>query len=143
VRHPNYGMPGTPPFPFRLETRSGSLVEFPMSTVSFGKTRAPVGGGAYLRFLPYWYTSWSTAFLNKRLAQPVCVYLHPWEIDVNQPRIDGALTARIRHYFGLSGMESKLRRLLSEFEFAPLGELVAELGPLQTMIADGKELKPV
>ncbi len=137
VRHPNYGLPAAPRFPFRFETPSGPIIEFPMSTVSFGKITAPIGGGAYLRFLPYWYTRWSLAFLNTQESRPACVYLHPWEIDVAQPRMAGSFTARVRHYVGLRGTEKKLRNLLRDFDFAPLGELVADCGPLQSTTPAG------
>ena len=50
--------------------------------------------------------------------------MHPWEFDPDQPRMAGSLTARLRHYLGLRGMETKLRSLLRDFEFCPLAALV-------------------
>ena len=64
VRHPNYGMPNVPRCPFVIETQSGPLVEFPMMTIEFGGRRSPLGGGAYLRLLPYWYTRWALGYIN-------------------------------------------------------------------------------
>lgn len=129
VKHPNYGMPQGPRFPFRISTRSGDIVEFPMTTVQYGAGRSPLGGGAYLRILPYWYTRWGIRYLNELEGQPACVYLHPWELDSKQPRINGTLTARLRHYLGLHGLESKVRRLLRDFQFCPLGSLVEQVEP--------------
>ncbi len=127
VDHPNYGMPQAPRFPFLVDTPTGSLVEFPMPTLEFAGMRSPLGGGAYLRVLPYVYTRWGIRFINERESQPVCVYLHPWELDPDQPRIPGNLTSRIRHYIGLRGVETKLRSLLLDFEFCSMGSLVARL----------------
>ena len=127
VRHPNYGSPATPRFPYVIETKAGPLLEFPMPTLCLGDRRSPFGGGAYLRLLPYWFTRWAFRFLNEKEGQAGCVYLHPWELDPEQPRMKGSLTAKLRHYIGLRGFERKLGRLMADFEFAPLGELVSEL----------------
>lgn len=126
VRHPTYGMPRAPRFPFLVSTPSGSLVEFPMPTLELDRKRSPLGGGAYLRILPYRYTRWGIRFINEQEKQPVCIYLHPWELDPEQPRLQGSLTARLRHYFGLRGTERKLRNLLRDFEFCSLGTLIAQ-----------------
>jgi len=121
VKHPNYGVPDSPRDPYRVQTPRGSIVEFPMTTLQLFGRRAPLGGGAYFRLLPYWYTRWGMRFLNEHENKPVCVYLHPWEIDPQQPKISGSLTSRLRHYFGLRSSASKFGRLLRDFQFSPLG----------------------
>ncbi len=126
VRHPNYGMPNAPRGPFLIETRYGPLVEFPMMTVEFRGRRSPLGGGAYLRILPYWYTRWGIGYINKTEGRPACVYLHPWELDSEQPRIAAGLAARARHYLGLRGAEAKFRRLLRDFDFQSLAAAIEE-----------------
>lgn len=126
VNHPNYGMPEVSRRPFVISTEEGPLVEFPMPTLEFARRRSPFAGGAYLRLLPYWYTRWGIRYLNRCEGQSVCTYIHPWEIDPEQPRLKGGLPARIRHTLGLRGLETKLRNLLRDFEFCPLGELVAQ-----------------
>ena len=120
VDHPNYGMPGVSRFPFRVKTAAGPLTEFPMATIALGGRRSPFAGGAYLRFLPYFYTRWGIRYVNRAESQPVCVYLHPWELDPKQPRIHSGLTGTIRHYVGLRGTVAKLKKLLTEFEFGTL-----------------------
>jgi polysaccharide deacetylase family protein (PEP-CTERM system associated) len=141
VRHPNYGSPTTPRFPYVILTKAGPLVEFPMPTLSLGERRSPFGGGAYLRLLPYWFTRWAFQFLNEREHQAGCLYLHPWELDPEQPRMKGSLTAKLRHYVGLRGLERKLKRLMGDLAFAPLGELVSELR-LEPLEALTPELVP-
>jgi hypothetical protein len=86
-----------------------------------------------LRLLPYWYTRWGIRYLNNRENRAVCVYLHPWEVDPGQPHLNGSMSARIRHTFGLRGLGEKLRRLLKDFEFCPLGALVEELSRSNTL----------
>jgi polysaccharide deacetylase family protein (PEP-CTERM system associated) len=126
VKHPNYGMIEASRFPFVVHSSSGSLVEFPLPTLQLGRRRAPLGGGAYLRLLPYAYTRWGIRHINDRELCPVCVYLHPWELDADQPRMQASLSARLRHYLGLRRTESKFRNLLRDFEFSTLEVLVEE-----------------
>jgi polysaccharide deacetylase family protein (PEP-CTERM system associated) len=127
IKHLNYGMPNAPRGPFIIKTLAGSILEFPMPSLHIAGVRAPLGGGAYLRFLPYWYTRWGIRHLNSSESRPICVYLHPWELDPGQPRMSGSITAHMRHYFGLSGTEAKFRRLLDDFDFRPLGALIEKL----------------
>ena len=126
VKNPNYGLSQAPRFPFTIQTRAGDLVEFPLPTLQMGRSRVPLGGGAYLRILPYAYTRWGIDFINEQEGRPVCVYLHPWELDRDQPRLKAALTSRLRHYIGLRGTETKLRNLVRDFSFSPLHVLVDE-----------------
>jgi polysaccharide deacetylase family protein (PEP-CTERM system associated) len=127
IKHPNYGWPRGPRFPFTVKTDNGSMIEFPMPTLQMGGMRAPLGGGAYLRLLPYWFTRWGLRYLNKSEEQAACVYLHPWELDSEQPRMQGSASARLRHYFGLRRAEAKLRRMLIDFEVQPLIDSIEEL----------------
>src|SRR5713226_4017146 len=103
VEHPSYGIPDAPRTPYWFNTARGRILEFPLPTLSIGSKRSPIGGGAYLRLLPYNYTLWSIRYLNQHENFPVCVYIHPWELDPEQPRMGGRVSARARHYFGLRG----------------------------------------
>ncbi len=131
VEHPSYGIPDAPRTPYWVTTASGRILEFPMPTLSIGSKRSPIGGGAYLRFLPYGYTRWAIQHLNRHENFPVCVYIHPWELDPEQPRMGGSLSARARHYFGLGGTENKLRKLVRDVEFCTLSSLMNELTPAE------------
>ena len=127
IRHANYGWPLAPRFPFSIKTPSGAITEFPMPTVQWRGARAPIGGGAYLRLLPYWFTRWGIRHMNDSEGLAACLYLHPWELDWEQPRQSGSPSARLRHYFGLKGAELKFRRLLADFEVQPMIVLWHEL----------------
>ena len=118
IHHDRYGIPGFGPAARRVETPAGPILEVPPATVALNATRlAPVGGGGYLRLLPYAYTGAGIRWINGQEGRPACVYFHPWEMDAGQPRLAGGAIARLRTYLGLHSMAAKLRRLLGEFEF--------------------------
>jgi polysaccharide deacetylase family protein (PEP-CTERM system associated) len=131
VRDLLYGMPGALRFPFVIHsTGSKNLIEFPMTTTRFANRNLPLGGGAYLRLLPYHYMRWGMRRVNRE-GQVALAYLHPWEIDPEQPRIKTRGKRGVStHYFRLESMEDKLRRLLTDFRFAPVSEVLKEQGLL-------------
>lgn len=120
IAHDRYGMPEFGTCPRMISTPAGMLLEVPIATVRIFGNNLPVGGGGYLRLLPYQYTAAGIRRLNTRERQAACIYFHPWELDPAQPRLASGLIARARTYSGLGTMEAKLRALLSEFRFAPL-----------------------
>ena len=122
VRHDRYGMPGSPRHFYALSQSAGTLWECPGSTVRLAGANAPVAGGGYFRLLPYWWCQWGISRLNAREGRAAIFYLHPWEIDPDQPRLPGSLLSRVRHYRNLDKTEGRLRRLLADFRFAPLAE---------------------
>jgi polysaccharide deacetylase family protein (PEP-CTERM system associated) len=118
VKHDLYGVPGAPRGPFRVETGFGPIIEFPMATFRLrAGPNLPVGGGGYLRMLPYWYTK---AGVERawREGLPVVSYVHPWEIDPEQPRLGGPFKSRLRHYTNLKRTESRLRKLFTLDKFS-------------------------
>lgn len=127
ITHDRYGIPGFSRHAVTYRTPSGPIVEVPISTVQLaGRTVAPIGGGAYLRLLPYRYTAAGIRRANLLEVHPVCLYFHPWEIDPDQPRLASGLIARLRTYTGLRSMESKIERLLRAFEFSPLSAVYGD-----------------
>jgi polysaccharide deacetylase family protein (PEP-CTERM system associated) len=124
VVHDRYGVPGAPRHPYRLKAPgSGSLLEIPPSTLRFGRTVLPVAGGGYLRLYPLAFTRWAIARINRQEGMPAVVYVHPWETDPEQPRIDGPALSRLRHYVGLAGTVAKLRSIADRFRFGPMAAL--------------------
>ena len=119
VRHPDYGVPGAPTTPYLVNTDGGQLLEFPPLTWDVLGKHIPVGGGGYLRLLPL-------VFMRRGLAQkeragvPGCIYLHPWEVDPDQPRQKLGGLRGFRHYVNLSRTYDKLDRLLRDYRFGSL-----------------------
>lgn len=131
IRHDVYGIPDASTRPGVVAAPSGgNIVEFPMSTARIAGMKLPVSGGGYFRLLPYWLTRAGLRSLNQREQRPFVFYLHPWEVDPEQPVIKARLLSRLRHYTNLSRTEQRLRRLMSEFRFAPVGTVLSELGLL-------------
>jgi len=124
VIHDNYGMPEAPRHVFRWQFDGGSLFEIPPLTVSLLGRNLPVGGGGYLRNLPMWYTRWALRRIRTRERRPVLVYLHPWELDPSQPRLEGSWRSRMRHYRNLELMEERLREIIRGGRFRPLKDVL-------------------
>lgn len=129
IRHDRYGIPSWPRHIHRVKRPEGELWELPGSTVEYLGTNLPMGGGGYFRLLPYWWTRAGIARLNEREGRPAVFYLHPWEIDPDQPRLNATSLSRFRHYRNLHLTEGRLRRLLKEFRFGTVSEVLAEVRP--------------
>jgi polysaccharide deacetylase family protein (PEP-CTERM system associated) len=127
IRHDRYGMPNAPRHPHLLRRSGGPLVEAPPSTVRCLGMNLPVAGGGYFRLLPAQWTSWGIDRINRVERRPAVFYLHPWEIDPEQPRVAVRLLSRIRHYRNLHKTEDRLRQLLRDFAFAPLLSVLSPL----------------
>lgn len=126
VHHDLYGIPGYERFAhIRHEPGNKTLLEIPLSTARVLGMNLPVAGGGYLRLLPSILTHMGLRRINNTEGQPAIVYFHPWEIDPDQPRLQAGWKSRLRHYTNLSRMETKLRKLLTSFLFAPVREVYA------------------
>jgi polysaccharide deacetylase family protein (PEP-CTERM system associated) len=124
VQRPGYGYASGRPDPHWLERPVGRLVEIPPSTLRWCGLRLPAAGGAYFRLLPYGVVQ--TAFRQcERRGVPGTFYIHPWEIDPAQPRLDVSWLTRLRHYGGLGRTAGRLERLLAEFRFTAVRDTVA------------------
>lgn len=131
IVHDRYGIPDAPRFPHRLAAGPGrEIAEFPLSTIAGLGLRFPVAGGGYFRLLPYAVTKWAIRHLNRHEGQPGIVYLHPWELDPGQPRMPVGRLTHLRHSVNTHTTALKLRRLLGEFQFAPVRDVLTAAGVL-------------
>jgi polysaccharide deacetylase family protein (PEP-CTERM system associated) len=130
VRHGLYGNHRAQRFPYMASSR---LMEIPIATWRTFRQNVPVGGGAYLRILPYALVKRGVRAINTNDEAPAVLYLHPWEIDEHQPRLQVSWKSRIRQYTGLGRMTIKLERLLRQFKFARIDEAIylPELGRIK------------
>jgi len=120
IYHDIYGIPDAPRFKYTWP--ENKLTEFPISTAKVLGRNVPVAGGGYFRLLPYWLTERFLRQINEKENQPFIFYLHPWEIDPEQPRIQGArLLSKFRHYNNLTKTADRFKRLLDDFQFGPIG----------------------
>ncbi len=126
VRRPGYGYPNGLPHPHWVYRPAGRLAEIPPTTLRWCGLRLPAAGGAYFRLLPYGVVG--TAFRQcERRGVPGTFYIHPWELDPAQPRLDVSWLTRVRHYGGLRRTARRLERLLAEFRFTAVRDTVAAL----------------
>lgn len=125
IVHDRYGIPGASTRPGPIRAPGGaSIVEFPLSTKDLLGRRVPVAGGGYFRLFPYWFTRWALAGVNRDDSMPFVFYLHPWEIDPEQPRVRASLLSRFRHYNNLHKCEARLRALLDDFRFGTMRDVL-------------------
>jgi polysaccharide deacetylase family protein (PEP-CTERM system associated) len=127
IHHDRYGIPGAKRGPHMLKTPSGSILEFPPSVARFAGLNLPVGGGGYFRLFPI---AWTIYWLGRLGYLPIMFYVHPWEIDPDQPRLHvGSPMSRFRHYVHLATTEHKLDQLLNHFAFGSMSASVGESIP--------------
>ena len=129
ILHDRYGMPGANPLCHRLSTEVGPLWEIPPSTVKFVGLQVPIAGGGYFRLFPYPMLRQLLKRVEAK-GHPLVIYLHPWELDPDQPRMQGPLLSRFRHYINLHKTEDRLIHLLRDFRFAPVSEVIPQINRL-------------
>lgn len=122
VRHDRYGLKRAERFVHRIETEHGNLWEFPPAVYRFGKWHLPVSGGGYFRLYPARFSTYCLLQSNRTHGRPFVFYVHPWEVDPDQPRVPVRATTRFRHYVNLAKTAQKLDVLLDRFAFGTLSE---------------------
>ncbi|MFW6093126.1 MAG: XrtA system polysaccharide deacetylase [Pseudomonadota bacterium] len=126
IAHDRYGLMGGPLEPHYLALRNGArLLEFPISTLRRGGLNLPVSGGGYFRIYPYAMSRYLARQVNAE-GRPFVFYLHPWEVDPDQPRVSVGALARFRHYTNLARTHARLDRLLQDFRFTTVSDCLRE-----------------
>ena len=121
IKHDHYGMPDSPRFAYRLAC---GLLEIPVTTLRMMSRNLPSSGGGYFRLLPYSLSRWMIRRINHVDRESAIFYFHPWEIDVDQPRVQGIdLKTRFRHYVNIPRMESRLQSLLADFRWGRMDQI--------------------
>jgi polysaccharide deacetylase family protein (PEP-CTERM system associated) len=125
IRHDRYGLVGGPLQPHYLELPGGGrILEFPISTLRVAGVNLPVSGGGYFRLYPYGVSRYLARQVNAQ-NRPFVFYLHPWEVDPDQPRVDVNALTRFRHYNNLAKCHQRLDRLLRDFRFGTVSAAIA------------------
>ncbi len=125
IHHDRYGIPASPDLPYTIRSESGSIVEFPLTTAKVAGQSIPAAGGGYFRQYPYFLSKWLFSRASGQGTRPMIFYLHPWEIDPDQPRVKNiSAFSRFRHYTNLSRCESRLKQMLTDFSFCTVGQVL-------------------
>lgn len=129
VHHDRYGIPGADYGMHTIDTPFGRMVECPPAVARYGRFNFPVGGGGYFRLCPLHWTISRLKAINHKRRQPFVFYIHPWEVDPQQPRMDvDSWTSQFRHRVGLASTERKLGKLLGKFRFGRLCDVIRNAG---------------
>ncbi len=126
IHHDRYGFPEAERFSHMIKRPAGTIIEFPPSTYRLFGQNLPVAGGGYLRLFPLLLTKKAIQRINEKEGNMAIVYLHPWEIDIDQPRLNGCWKSRFRHYINLKSTLPKLKNFLNEFRFKPLSDFTLQ-----------------
>ena len=129
VHHDTYGIPEADPAPHVIHRPSGDIYEFPPAVRSKIFGNIPVAGGGYFRILPYRLTAHWLGNVNRKENRPFVFYIHPWEVDPDQPRLESRWKSRLRHYRNLHKTVAKLDRLLESFCFGAFDDLSCSFDP--------------
>jgi polysaccharide deacetylase family protein (PEP-CTERM system associated) len=124
VHHDRYGIPQAQRFPYIIRCLSGEILEFPPSTVKILNQNLPVAGGGYFRLMPYPIFRWGLRRINRREGQSAIFMIHSWEVDPAQPVVPGSWANIWRHRLNLHRTKSRLGKLLEEFRFASVREVL-------------------
>jgi polysaccharide deacetylase family protein (PEP-CTERM system associated) len=127
VHHDRYGIAGAERFPHVIRRPAGEIIEFPPSTVRLAGQNLPIAGGGYFRLLPYPVFRWGIRRINFRERLPAIFMVHTWEIDPEQPVLPGTPLNVRRHRINLDQTEMRLNRLLYDFRYAPVHEVLRGL----------------
>ncbi len=128
VPHDLYGMPDAPRTPFLWHN---GLIELPVTTLSLMNKRFPCSGGGFFRLYPYSVFKKGLQTAESQLDGPVIFYLHPWELDPQQPRVSGASAkSRFRHYLNLEKTRPRLEKLLHDFDWNTISDLQVMQSPI-------------
>jgi polysaccharide deacetylase family protein (PEP-CTERM system associated) len=131
-----YGYPNSPRTPHIIQRSAGRIAEFPLATTTFFRYPIPAAGGGYLRQFPLAIIRRAFREASER-SEPATFYVHPWELDPDQPRLPVSIANRVRHYRGLEGTLERMELILKEFSFTTIGSYLPALAghPARLMTA--------
>jgi len=123
IKHDHYGVPHWPRSPYEVVD---GLIEIPLTTLTRYGRCFPIAGGGYFRLAPYHLSRWALNAYHQQEQRSSVFYVHPWELDVNQPVVQGLdLKTRFRHYINLDKVEPRMDRLLSDFSWSTMKSVYA------------------
>ncbi len=144
VHHDLYGIPSAPRGPHTITAPNKKMIiEFPPTTLALPGLNLPIAGGGYFRLYPYWFSKGALNWVNWHDKMPFIFYLHPWELDPDQPRIKTSLKSRFRHYNNLDKCERRMQKLLQDFDFASAREVLANLNLVSGDLERVDNLQPM
>jgi polysaccharide deacetylase family protein (PEP-CTERM system associated) len=116
-------------FPYRTTAAGRSFLEVPLSSIRLFGVHVPIAGGNYFRQFPPALVRRAVAHWDAHYPAPFVMYFHTWELDPDQPRINGVpLPQQVRQYRNLHKMPALVRSYLERYRFTSVAEYF-DLGP--------------
>jgi polysaccharide deacetylase family protein (PEP-CTERM system associated) len=116
------GLPDGSLAPYQVNQDS-NFMEFPASVERVAGKPVCFFGGGYLRLFPYVVIRSMTRRVLRQ-GRPVIFYVHPREIDLESPRLAMGWKRRFKSYVNISTTQTKIRRVLSDFEMVTFREFL-------------------
>jgi polysaccharide deacetylase family protein (PEP-CTERM system associated) len=123
VVNDRYGIPRAPTTPFEIQLPIASIVEVPITTIPILGVNLAFSGGAYLRILP-WEVQRAAWRRAQDLGRHVVLYVHPWELDPQHPRLRMSRRLAITHYANLAATKRRLATLLQRYRFGTISDVL-------------------
>lgn len=140
ARRDHGGIDGFVRDPFNLRTEFGDIVVYPVSVLNFAQKTIPFSGGGYLRLFPLSLVRYGFR-QNMRAGRPCMLYIHPREVNVNQPRLQLPKIKYFKYYVGVNSVQDKLRSLLHTYHFTTVSEVLEEYSPTRQCYLIGEEIR--
>ena len=124
VAHDRYGRLSGVQFGQSIVELRPGFHEVCISSLPIGGRALPWGGGGYFRLIPFpaWRAGVRRILSN---GSPYVFYIHPWEIDAGQPRVEGLRRmSRFRHYLNLERCDARYSALLGNFRWISMRMLL-------------------
>jgi polysaccharide deacetylase family protein (PEP-CTERM system associated) len=110
-------------FPHWVTVAGRSLLEVPLSSIPLCGVDLPIAGGNYFRQFPHALVKRAVAHWDRHYSAPYVMYFHTWELDPDQPRINGVpIRQKIRQYRNLGKMPAMVRHYLETYRFSSIAE---------------------
>jgi len=122
------GYRGANPAPHMMNTKRGPIVELPVSVVDVAGARLSMFGGGYLRLFPLSVIRMGLRHLERR-GRPLIVYMHPRDIDPEQPRLNLGLLRNFKSYVNLGTTFDKLDWICKNHQVRTLKDLAMSVSP--------------
>lgn len=101
--------------------KNSKIWEFPMCSINFLQN-IPFSIGTYFRIIPYGINK--LAVINNNKNGPITFCIHPWECNPRTVRLNLPLPEYILSYYGARSLLKKIEKLLKEFDFIPIRDLI-------------------
>ncbi len=118
--------------PVIVKTASNDIIEFPQTLIDFGFFKLSCFGGGYFRLFPRFFIKIMSERIIKN-NRPLIIYMHPRDIDINQPKIHFPLVKKIRFYINIAKTGNKLYNITRDFTFKSFDTVLSDVSFIESL----------